>query len=115
VERFLLIFGGEGSAQDPDGVFPDVEAYDTVAGTWTQLTPMPTPRHGIGAATLGSRIHIPGGGPVEGFGVSAVHEVYDATVELDLPAVPALTQLGAAVCAAVLLAASFVKLRRRAS
>jgi hypothetical protein len=36
---------------------------------------MPTPRHGLGAVTLGNFIHVAGGGPGMGGGVqSAVHE-----------------------------------------
>ncbi|HXF53608.1 MAG TPA: hypothetical protein VNK52_05735 [Hyphomicrobiaceae bacterium] len=39
--------------------------------------PMPTPRHGLGAALIGDFIHLAGGGPVMGGGVqSAVHEAF---------------------------------------
>ena len=72
----LVVFGGEGNDERPDGMFEEVEAYDPVSGLWTPRAPMPTPRHGIGAAVLGDEIFIPGGGPVEGFGVTGVHEVY---------------------------------------
>jgi hypothetical protein len=41
---------------------------------------MPVPRHGIGAATIGGRIHIPGGATVAGFGVSAVHDAFAVDV-----------------------------------
>ncbi len=93
--RFVLAFGGEGNAESPDGTFPDADAYDSVRGTWTTLSPMPTPRHGIGAANLGGRIHIPAGGPVEGFGLSDVHEVYDPSVELPTAsALPATSPIG---------------------
>ena len=68
----------------PDGVFEENEAYDPGADAWETLAPMPTPRHGTGAAVVGDRIHIPGGGLVEGFGVTDVHEVF----ELGPPAVP---------------------------
>jgi N-acetylneuraminic acid mutarotase len=72
----LVVFGGEGNDEDPDGVFDEVEAYDPVSGAWTPLPGMPTPRHGIGAAVIGDEVHIPGGGPVEGFGVTGVHEIF---------------------------------------
>jgi hypothetical protein len=39
---------------------------------------MPTPRHGIGAAVIGSEIFIPGGSDIQGFGVSSVNEVFQA-------------------------------------
>jgi len=34
---------------------------------------MPDSRHGIGAVVADGRIHIPGGGPIEGFGITANH------------------------------------------
>jgi N-acetylneuraminic acid mutarotase len=72
----LLVLGGEGNDASPLGVFEEVEAYDPERDAWATLAPMPTPRHGIGAARVGDRVHVPGGGAVEGFGVSAVHEVF---------------------------------------
>ncbi len=73
----LFVFGGEGNSSSPFGTFEEVEAYDPVTDTWQSLTPMPTPRHGIGAGALDGLIFIPGGSPVEGFGVTDVHEVLD--------------------------------------
>jgi 2-polyprenyl-6-methoxyphenol hydroxylase-like FAD-dependent oxidoreductase len=44
---------------------------------WELYAPMPTPRHGLGAALVGDAIHVAGGGPVMGGGVqSAVHEAF---------------------------------------
>ena len=53
---------------------------------------MPTPRHGIGAALLAGGIHIPGGGPIENFSVSDVHEVLDTPAALgaQVPLLPLL-------------------------
>jgi hypothetical protein len=34
-------------------------------------------RHGIGAATLGNRIYIPGGATIEGFGVTGAHQAFE--------------------------------------
>ena len=106
LDRFVFAFGGEGNQAVPSGVFPDVDAFDTEAGVWISLTDMPTPRHGIGAAVRdGRRIYIPGGGPVEGFGVTGVHEVFDPALEpaLQPEAVPGITVLGAGLCAALLI------------
>jgi N-acetylneuraminic acid mutarotase len=71
----LFVFGGEGNVRDPRGVFQEVEAFDPDANRWQSLPPMPTPRHGIGAAVLLSDILIPGGALIQGFGATDVHEV----------------------------------------
>jgi hypothetical protein len=76
VRGCVYVFGGEGNAARPDGVFPQNEAYDPRTNTWETLAAMPTPRHGIGAVALGDRIFVPGGATVQGFGATAVHEVY---------------------------------------
>jgi N-acetylneuraminic acid mutarotase len=76
VRGCLYVFGGEGNDRDPQGVFRETEMYDPRTDSWQAMTPMPTPRHGIGAAVLLGRIHIPGGGPIEGFGVTNVHEAF---------------------------------------
>jgi N-acetylneuraminic acid mutarotase len=62
----LFTFGGEGSPDDPNGVFPDIEAYDPAANRWEAYDPMLIPRHGMGAAELGGRIYIPGGANRQG-------------------------------------------------
>jgi N-acetylneuraminic acid mutarotase len=67
----LYVFGGEGSDDDPNGVFPDVEAYDPASDGWLSLPDMLVPRHGFAAAAIGSRIYLPGGATAEGFGASA--------------------------------------------
>jgi hypothetical protein len=65
--------GGEGSNR----VFGQNEGYDSKADTWQQYAPMPTPRHGLGAARIGDFIHVAGGGAVMGGSVqSAVHEAF---------------------------------------
>ncbi len=97
----LYAFGGEGNDDDPSGVFPDVDAYDPATNRWTRRPAMPTPRHGIGAAVLAGRIHVPGGAPVEGFGVTAVHEVFDPASGPSIPALPTVLYvvLGLAIAA----------------
>jgi N-acetylneuraminic acid mutarotase len=56
------LFGGEGNGLAPDGMFSEVESYDFASDTWTKHAPMKTPRHGMGAATIGNQILVPGGG-----------------------------------------------------
>jgi len=38
----LYIFGGEGKANDPAGVFDLAEVYDSTSDTWSSLQAMPT-------------------------------------------------------------------------
>jgi hypothetical protein len=65
--------GGEGTNK----VFAQNEAYDVAADKWWQYAPMATPRHGLGAVSIGDTIYVAGGGPVMGGGYqSAVHEAF---------------------------------------
>ena len=66
---FFYLFGGEGAA-----TFDEAERYDPVADAWESLTPMPTARHGLGAAVLGNDIYVVGGGPQPGFAFSGANE-----------------------------------------
>ena len=72
----IYVFGGEGNPAAGTGVFEQNEVYDIVAGTWRTDAPMPTPRHGIGAAVVDQRIYIPGGGIRQGFGPTSTHEAF---------------------------------------
>ena len=62
----LYVFGGEGNADNPLGTFNQVEVYDPARDVWTQLAPMPLPRHAFGAAAVGNRIYLPGGSISQG-------------------------------------------------
>ena len=73
----LFVFGGEGNIADPSGTFSENEAYDATTDSWTTELPMPTPRHGIGAAVVLGLIYVPGGATTQGFGVTDSHEVFD--------------------------------------
>lgn len=68
-EGKIYVMGGEGNPNTDSGVWDDVEVYDPATNTWQILAPMAVPRHGMGAAALGSRIYVPGGATREGFGV----------------------------------------------
>jgi N-acetylneuraminic acid mutarotase len=71
----IVVVGGEGNGAVASGVFPQVEAYDAVANTWTTLAMMPSPRHGMGAAAVGDKIYVPGGASTQGFGAVATFEI----------------------------------------
>lgn len=70
----LVVVGGEVNPADPDGVFPQVEAYDFATDTWESLDPMPVPRHGIGAAAVGDLLYVPGGATRAGFRATEHHD-----------------------------------------
>jgi N-acetylneuraminic acid mutarotase len=71
----IIVVGGEGNAADPSGVFPQVEVYTPATDRWESRAPMPTPRHGMGAAAWGGRLYVPGGATRQAFGAVDTHEV----------------------------------------
>lgn len=77
VKGCLYIFGGEGNRQSVTGVYEQNEVYDPKSNRWESQPPMPTPRHGIGAAVWENKIYIPGGAPLQGFSTSSAHDVYE--------------------------------------
>jgi N-acetylneuraminic acid mutarotase len=62
----LILFGGEGNPNSTAGVFPNVDAYDPAADSWTALPDLMQPRHGFGAAVVDGRIYLPGGASRQG-------------------------------------------------
>jgi N-acetylneuraminic acid mutarotase len=71
----IVVMGGEVNLDNPPTyVFPQVEIYDPAAKAWIAIAPMAVPRHGIGAATIGQLIYVPGG---------ATHAGFDATAHSD--------------------------------
>lgn len=81
-DRFFAM-GGEQRDYSPnwqvrDNVFGQLESYDPKTNSWQSHAPMPTPRHGLGAALLGdSMIHVAGGGPIVGGSTqTSIHEAF---------------------------------------
>jgi N-acetylneuraminic acid mutarotase len=62
--REILIIGGESGT----GVHDEVEAFDTAAGTWRDLAPLPAALHGIQAAVCDGSVFVAGGGAAVGDG-----------------------------------------------
>jgi N-acetylneuraminic acid mutarotase len=56
----FYVFGGE-YFDNGGRVHPEVWRYDPKSDTWASAPPMPTPRHGLGAVTLGDEIWLVGG------------------------------------------------------
>jgi N-acetylneuraminic acid mutarotase len=78
-DRFFAM-GGEGGIINRPGqqtVFGQMESYDPRTDSWQSHAAMPTPRHAVGAVTIGDWIYVAGGGAILGGGVqSAVHEAF---------------------------------------
>jgi N-acetylneuraminic acid mutarotase len=75
----IYTFGGEGNRANAKGVFGDFAIYDTEKDSWETAAPMTAPRHGFGAASIGDKVYVPGGGAQQGGGSPlALNEVYGA-------------------------------------
>jgi N-acetylneuraminic acid mutarotase len=71
-----------------------VEVYDTAQKTWSTITPMPTPRHGLASASSPGRLHALGGWQVTPTPLPA-HEVYEPANNAWSQAAPLPTARGA--------------------
>jgi N-acetylneuraminic acid mutarotase len=76
LEGRFYVFGGEGNQSTASGVYDNAEAYDPQTDTWQELTPMRTPRHGMGAAVIDGVIYVPGGADVQAFGAVDTNEAF---------------------------------------
>jgi N-acetylneuraminic acid mutarotase len=68
VAGLIVCAGGEGSIYADVPVPSATEAFDPIAGTWSELEPMRTPRAGTSGAVVGDVLYVPGG---------ALHIAYD--------------------------------------
>jgi N-acetylneuraminic acid mutarotase len=76
----ILVMGGEHNPTSATGTFEENEAYDPDTDTWSTLAPLPTPRHGFGAAVFDDAVYTPGGAPTNGGSQqSDVNEVFTLT------------------------------------
>lgn len=72
----IIVVGGEGNPATTSGVFSEVEAYAPATNTWQTLTPMISPRHGMGAAVVNGSLYVPGGADKQAFGAVATHDIF---------------------------------------
>ncbi len=72
----LYTTGGEGNPAVASGVFPDVEAFSPATNAWTELAPMPNPKHGVAGAVWNGALYLCGGASMEGFGAIAATDVF---------------------------------------
>lgn len=70
----LYVFGGETVGRFSSSTFDEAERFDPATGRWEALPPMPTARHGLGAAAFGDAIYVLSGGPRAGLSFGAANE-----------------------------------------
>ena len=70
----VYVFGGETVRALRSRTFDDAERFDPATSRWERLPPMPTARHGLGAASLGGAIHVLSGGPRPGLAFGTANE-----------------------------------------
>ena len=72
----IYVMGGEGNSGTPEATFRQNEEYDPAADRWRALPNMPTPRHGLYGASIGTVIYTPSGGPIAGANYSNRTEAF---------------------------------------
>ena len=70
----LYVFGGETVRRWSSKTFDQAERFDPATGRWEVLPPMPTARHGLGAASVGEAVYVLSGGPKPGLTLGAANE-----------------------------------------
>lgn len=70
----LYVFGGETVGWFSSSTFGEAERFDPETGRWAALPPMPTARHGLGAASFDEAIYVLSGGPSAGLSFGAANE-----------------------------------------
>jgi hypothetical protein len=70
----LYVFGGETVRRFSSKTFDEAERFDPGTERWEVLPPMPTARHGLGAASFGDAIYVLSGGPEPGLSLGAANE-----------------------------------------
>lgn len=73
----LIAMGGEFFGREGTGVYGEAWAYEPARDRWDALPPLPTPRHGLGAVSIGDSLYAIGGATSAGArGTSAAVEVF---------------------------------------
>lgn len=76
VGPICYVVGGEALDRAPPNTFPDNEGFDSRTGTFQRYAPLPTARHGLGAAGLGGVLYVLAGGETAGFSYSDRLEIF---------------------------------------
>jgi hypothetical protein len=73
-DGWMYVFGGETFDPGAERTFDAAERFSPRERRWEKLPPMPTARHGLGAAPVGSAIYVVSGGPEPGFSFGTANE-----------------------------------------
>jgi hypothetical protein len=74
LDGWMYLFGGETFDPGAERTFDAAERYNPSEDRWEVLPPMPSARHGLGAAVVGRAIYVVSGGPEPGFSFGTAHE-----------------------------------------
>jgi N-acetylneuraminic acid mutarotase len=75
----IVVFGGERPGSGPRGTIGQVESFEPHTRAWTELPPMPHPRHGLAGAWDGRRVYALEGGEETVLGGSTLAEALTVT------------------------------------
>jgi N-acetylneuraminic acid mutarotase len=73
-DGYVYAFGGEDLADGTEQTFDAAERFNVSDEEWEQLPPMPTARHGLGAAVHDDAIYVIAGGPGPALTTSGANE-----------------------------------------
>lgn len=76
LDGVCFVLGGERPGAAPPNTFGENEGFDGDRGRWLSYPPLPTARHGLGAAALGAALYLISGGPTAGYSFSTTVEVF---------------------------------------
>ncbi len=74
LDGWMYVFGGETFDPGAQGTFEEAERYHLGDDRWEAIDPMPSARHGLGAAAAGGAIYVVSGGPRPGFAFGTANE-----------------------------------------
>jgi N-acetylneuraminic acid mutarotase len=80
----IFVFGGEDAGGVDPKTYGNNELFIPATGLWTSKESLPTPRHGLSATNVDSKIFAIGGGPEAGLSISNANEVFSPNQNLQI-------------------------------
>ena len=81
MNEWIYVFVGESE----NGTFDANERYSPRLNRWEVMAPMPTARHGLGAAVVDGYLYVLSGGPTPGGSFSNLNEIFVVDQRADRP------------------------------